>query len=191
MDVAANGTNATRLAFAHRRKDVHALNQAIRTALQPSTGKTAEVMLDTDAGPRAFTAGDRIVFSRNDKELGVKNGMLGTIERAEASKVVVTLDGEPSQKVTFDPRHYRSFDHGYAVTIHKSQGATVNRSYVLASRSMDRHLAYVAMTRHRDAMHLFIRNSDRPVWSRSDREEYGRTAPLQWETRQRTGPDMG
>ena len=183
MDVAANGANATRLAFAHRRKDVHALNQAIRAALRPSSDQTNEVMLDTDAGSRAFTAGERIVFSKNDKELGVKNGMLGTVERAEASEVAVTLDGEPSQKVTFDPRHYRSFDHGYAVTIHKSQGATVDRSFVLASRSMDRHLAYVAMTRHRDAMHLFVRNSDRPVWSRSDRSEYARTAPLQWKIR--------
>ncbi|WP_081455395.1 hypothetical protein [Roseibium aggregatum] len=34
----------------------------------------------------------------------------------------------------------------YATTIHKSQGATVDRAYVLASATMDRHLTYVAMT---------------------------------------------
>ena len=32
----------------------------------------------------------------------------------------------------------------------------MDRSYVLASRSMDRHLAYVSMTRHRDEMKLFM-----------------------------------
>ncbi len=46
-------------------------------------------------------------------------------------------------------------DHGYATTIHKAQGATVDRTYVLASGTMDRHLTYVAMTRHRDAVTLY------------------------------------
>ena len=39
--------------------------------------------------------------------------------------------------------------------IHKAQGATVDRAYVLASGTMDRHLTYVAMTRHREAATLY------------------------------------
>ena len=50
---------------------------------------------------------------------------------------------------------YQAIDHGYATTIHKNQGATVDRAYVLASGTMDRHLTYVAMTRHRDAAQLY------------------------------------
>ena len=50
---------------------------------------------------------------------------------------------------------YQSIDHGYATTIHKTQGATVDRAYVLASGTMDRHLTYVAMTRHRDGAQLY------------------------------------
>jgi hypothetical protein len=51
---------------------------------------------------------------------------------------------------------YAAVDHGYAVTIHKAQGATVDRAYVLASGTMmDRHLTYVAMTRHRDEAQLY------------------------------------
>ncbi|MGO8048245.1 Ti-type conjugative transfer relaxase TraA, partial [Rhizobium johnstonii] len=46
-------------------------------------------------------------------------------------------------------------DHGYATTIHKTQGATVDRSFVLASTTMDRHLTYVAMTRHREEVQLY------------------------------------
>lgn len=45
----------------------------------------------------------------------------------------------------------RSGDYGYASTIHKSQGATVDRSYVLASKYFDRHTSYVALSRHREA----------------------------------------
>ncbi|MEM9737477.1 MAG: Ti-type conjugative transfer relaxase TraA, partial [Pseudomonadota bacterium] len=189
MDEAASGPDITRLAFAHRRQDVHALNQAIRAAIRPPDG-APEVLLETETGKRAFAAGDRIVFGKNDRALGVKNGMLGTVKDVHESRMVVELDGEPPTTRIFDPRRYRSFDHGYAVTIHKSQGATVDRAYVLASRSMDRHLAYVAMTRHRDEMRLFVRPEDRPDWARNlhrTRERHGldRTHPT------RSGPSMG
>jgi hypothetical protein len=42
--------------------------------------------------------------------------------------------------------------YSYAATIHKSQGVTVDRAHLLAGRSLDRHAAYVAMTRHRDRL---------------------------------------
>ncbi|MEM7399533.1 MAG: AAA family ATPase [Pseudomonadota bacterium] len=190
MDAAASGSSVTRLAFAHRRKDVHALNQAIRAALRPTEEAEDGVLLSTETGQRAFAPGDRIVFGKNDRELGLKNGMLGIIKEATPSRLVVMLDGDPPKKLTFDPRAYRHVDHGYAVTIHKSQGATVDRAYVLASRSMDRHLAYVAMTRHRDEMRLFVRPEDRPDWARGlnrnrDPEAWRRDRPS------RSGPSMG
>ena len=97
-------------------------------------------------------------------------------------------DKENGQRVfrTISTDGYTDFDHGYATTIHKSQGATVDRSYVLASRSMDRHLAYVAMTRHREDMALFISNRDRPIWAQDHRQHIH---PKQ--TRSRDGPSMG
>ncbi|MEO1721551.1 MAG: AAA family ATPase [Pseudomonadota bacterium] len=186
MDAAAGGASTSRLAFAHRRADVHALNQAIRAALRGNDADGSGTLLQTDTGPRAFAAGDRIVFSRNDRDLGLKNGMLGTVRQVSPFHLVVDLDGEPRRRVTVDPHQYRSLDHGYAVTIHKSQGATVDQAYVLASRSMDRHLAYVAMTRHRAAMRLFVRNDDRPRWVQDrGREGFARDPP------QRSGPSMG
>lgn len=186
MDAEANGAGVTRLAFAHRRRDVHALNLAIRKAMRPDEKPDAETLFETETGPRAFASGDRIVFGQNDRELGVKNGMLGTVRRVDAARLVVDLDGDPPRKLAFDPRVYRNFDHGYAVTIHRAQGATVDHGYVLASRSMDRHLAYVAMTRHRDALRIFVGNEDRPGWARAPRRELPRRDP-----RQRPGPSMG
>ncbi len=47
-----------------------------------------------------------------------------------------------------DGLHHRN---GYATTVHQSQGKPVDRSFVLASPTMDRQLTHVAMTRHRDA----------------------------------------
>ena len=73
------GPDTTRLAMAHRRIDVHAINQAIRSARNASGLAKQETLLKTDNAPRAFANGDRILFSRNDKILDVRNGMLGTV----------------------------------------------------------------------------------------------------------------
>lgn len=51
---------------------------------------------------------------------------------------------------------YQAFDHGYACTVHKAQGVTVDKAFVYATRSMDRHLAYVAMTRHRNSAQMYV-----------------------------------
>ncbi|MCR5858295.1 AAA family ATPase [Mesorhizobium sp. J428] len=168
--------SSTQLAFAHRRKDVYAINQAIRRAVRLSADMPAETIYMTETGPRAFAAGDRIAFTRNDRDLGVKNGMLGTVETVDTDQVIVSIDGEvgPSARVAFDPRRYVHFDHGYAVTIHKSQGATVDRSYVLASRSMDEALSYVAMTRHREALRVYVSDDDIPIWAASLLRQRGR-----------------
>ncbi|MEO1747144.1 MAG: AAA family ATPase, partial [Pseudomonadota bacterium] len=169
-DLANNGADTSRLAFAHRREDVHALNQAIRDALQDAKRITDDTIYLTETGYRAFAKGERIVFTQNDRAMGVKNGMLGTVIHADEHGLKVLLDSDDGKsnskgrEVSINPHQYRSFDHGYAVTIHKSQGATVDRSYVLASKSMDSSLAYVAMTRHRDDMKLYLNAKDRPKW---------------------------
>src|SRR3954466_10159300 len=53
------------------------------------------------------------------------------------------------------PTRTRNSSHGYAATVHKAQGATVDRTLVYGSALMDRHLAYVALTRHRDDAVLY------------------------------------
>lgn len=62
--------------------------------------------------------------------------------------------------MSFDTKDYRDFDHGYAATIHKAQGMTVDRAHVLATPGMDRHGAYVGMSRHRDGMALHYGRDD-------------------------------
>lgn len=158
--------DGTRVAMAHRRADVRAINDAIRTELQdrgelargnvPAVGSDAGALtFQTNDGSREFAPGDRIVFLENNRDLGVKNGMLGTVETVEAGRIVAQLDGRGGDSVSVPMGDYQAIDHGYATTIHKNQGATVDRSYVMASGTMDRHLTYVAMTRHRDGVQLY------------------------------------
>lgn len=147
-----HGDNKTRVALAHRRKDVHAINQAIRTAKQTATVPSTEVLFHTDHGPRAFAAGDRILFTRNDRNLGVRNGMLGTIRAVTSDQLTVGLESEAKDRksiLTFSPQDFTAIDHGYAVTIHRAQGCTVDRSFVLSSQTLDENLTYVALTRHK------------------------------------------
>jgi len=150
----------TRVAMAHRRADVRAINDAIRAELQ-ERGELAQgeengaLTFQTNDGSREFAPGDRIVFLENNRDLGVKNGMLGTVERVEPGRIIATLDGRGGESVSVPIGDCQAIDHGYATTIHKNQGATVDRSYVLASGTMDRHLTYVAMTRHRDCAQLY------------------------------------
>jgi Ti-type conjugative transfer relaxase TraA len=167
MEVRPDGS---RLVLAHRRADVQDLNEAIRAARQERGELAGEIAYQTTEGARAFAPGDRLLFRENNRALGVKNGMLGTVERAEAAglaatgfaddgRLVVRLDSAkgPGQgrAVSVSMADYAAVDHGYATTIHKAQGATVDRAYVLASGTMDRHLTYVAMTRHRDEVLLY------------------------------------
>ena len=170
-----NGHSAnTRLALAHRRKDVFAINQGIRSGLVASGSLEGEHLHETDHGPRAFAKDDRILFTRNDKTLGLRNGMLGKVTRVNAQTIRVRLD-ENDREVSLDTRAYRSLDHGCAVSIHKSQGCTVDRTFVFGSSTMDRHLTYVAMTRHREEARLYrtpkflsrARNSDQTKHHRS------------------------
>jgi len=174
----AQNPEGSRIALAHRRVDVRAINDGIRDVLQAegllakavgqqevgaSNGgerTDRELVYQTVNGERAFAPGDRIVLLENNRDLGVKNGMLGTVEAVEPNALHLRLDGSSggpndARHLALPVKDYQSFDHGYATTIHKAQGATVDRAFVMASSTMDRHLTYVAMTRHRDAVMLY------------------------------------
>ncbi len=146
----------TQLILAHLRRDVHALNEMARARLV-ERGLVAEGdPFTTTEGKRRFAAGDQIVFLKNDQGLGVKNGMIGHVVEARSGWFAATVgEGGHRTRVEVDQRFYAHVDHGYATTIHKSQGATVDRVKVLASLSLDRHLTYVAMTRHREDVSLY------------------------------------
>ena len=148
----------TRIILTHTNAEVRELNQEARERVRASGGLGEEVGVTVDRGARDFAVGDRIMFLRNERSLGVKNGTLGTLERVEGGRMAVRLDG--GGRAAFDLKDYAAVDHGYAATFHKSQGVTVDRAHLLATPGMDRHSAYVGMSRHRDAVQLHYGRDD-------------------------------
>ncbi|KSV71155.1 Dtr system oriT relaxase [Sinorhizobium sp. GL2] len=146
----------TSLILAHLRRDVRMLNDMARAKLVERGIVDEGSVFKTDDGMRKFAAGDQIVFLKNEVSLGVKNGMLARVVEASPGRIVAVIgDGDHRRQVSVEQRFYNNVDHGYATTIHKSQGATVDRVKVLASLSLDRHLSYVAMTRHREDLAVY------------------------------------
>ena len=155
----------TQLVLASTREKVEGLNRAIRERLVTegllSTKKEAKVSTLQNDGSfllKSFTENERIYFTKNDEKLGVKNGSLGTVEKISRVKRGVFEFGvklDEGSYVLLRTDKYASLNHGYATTVHKSQGDTVDRSYILPERMMDRQAAYVAFTRHREEARVY------------------------------------
>ena len=170
---AAEGEEKAALILAHTRADVRELNLRARTILRErgELGKEARVevarelaaddgTISIERGERYFAQGERVMFLKNDRELGVKNGSLGTVAEVSRDAMRVALDGAERREVSFNLRDYAALDYGYAATVHKAQGATVDKTFVLATPGMDRHLAYVGMTRHREGVEVYAGRDD-------------------------------
>lgn len=135
--------------LAHTRVDVAALNNLARERMREGFQLGDDVVLQVERGERTFAPGDRALFLKNERSLEVKNGSLGTIERIDGTTLTVRMDGADRRSVQFNLKDYAAIDHGYASTIHKSQGVTVDHGHLLATSGLDRHAAYVGMSRHR------------------------------------------
>ncbi|MCS5712806.1 Ti-type conjugative transfer relaxase TraA [Candidatus Berkiella aquae] len=144
----------SQLMLAYTNDSVQSLNQAARE-VRIAAGEIEEGRAFTVAkGQRSFAKGDVVYFLKNDKRLGVQNGALGTIEVIKGNHFQIKANDD-GRIVGLDIRHYKHLDHGYAATIYKAQGVTVNNAYVLASTYFDRHSTYVACTRHKDKLMVF------------------------------------
>lgn len=101
---------------------------------------------------------DWLEFRKNDREMGVLNGDRGVlVEASPQSFTVAVQEGEKKTKlVTFDPGEFHSFQLGYATTVFRSQGKTVERTYMMHSNAQNRGMAYVGLTRHRWDVFYFV-----------------------------------
>lgn len=148
----------TRIILTHTNDEVRALNDAARDRMRAAGDLGSDVAVKVERGDRLFASGDRIIFLRNERSLEVKNGTLGVVEQVDARSMTVRI-GE-GRSVAFDVKDYAHVDHGYAATIHKAQGMTVDHTHVLATPGMDSHSAYVALSRHRGTVDLHYGRDD-------------------------------
>ncbi|MCR4266430.1 Ti-type conjugative transfer relaxase TraA [Nitratireductor sp. ZSWI3] len=148
----------SRIILTHTNDEVRALNEAARERMRDAGQLGDEVRVTVERGERSFASGDRVMFLQNERGLGVKNGALGTIEQVSTQSMTVRTDD--GRGISFDLKDYDRIDHGYAATIHKAQGMTVDRTHVLATPGMDAHGSYVALSRHREGMDLHYGRDD-------------------------------
>ncbi len=168
------------LVLAATREECHHLNQAIREQLKVQGLLSAQEALQLQN--KSYALGETVVFLKNEKkaiqivdehglcqkDLFIQNGNRGIVRAVQAVKTEQTT--EPSWRVTvemanppgglkhfavFETSSYDHLDHGYAVTLHKAQGQTVDFTLIAASRLLDAKALYVALTRHRYEAQLY------------------------------------
>ena len=149
------------LMLAGTRAEVGQLNRIARERLAIGGLLHSEVAIQTEKGAKDFAVGDRVIFGRNSRSLGVKNGQLGSLEswRIEPRKgnLELTIRMDSGAAVIFDPAEYGHIDHGYAMSVHRAQGVTADSVSVMISEAMtDQEWSYVAVSRHRDRLRVFV-----------------------------------
>jgi conjugative relaxase-like TrwC/TraI family protein len=166
------------LLIAPDRDTVSALNLRARTD-RLAAGQVGGPEIGLTDGS-ACAVGDWISTRQNDRRLSapgdghVRNGATWTVTavHADGSMEVIRRDhidltSRQEGIRTRQPGHARTVrlparyvaEHvelGYATTIHRAQGATVDTAHVLARAGMTRQALYVAMTRGRNANHAYV-----------------------------------
>ncbi|HWT94839.1 MAG TPA: MobF family relaxase [Solirubrobacteraceae bacterium] len=140
---------------AHRRSDVADLNQRARLHMDEDGRLGADRV---GAAGREFAVGDRILGRHNDRRTGIINGSRGEVVAVDTEKRTVTIALREGAEVMVKSDYLDAghLDHGYAVTAHAAQGATVDRAFVLGSDDLYREWGYTALTRHRDEARFYL-----------------------------------
>jgi len=147
----------SRFVFAYTNDDVAKLNAALR-AVRKERGELEwqDHQLETAHGRLAFSAGDRIQFTATDKKRAVHTGAAGTIESVDGTRITARMDGREAKTISVDADEFNQFRHGYAGTIYRGQGRTLDQTYLYHSEHWRSAASYVALTRHRDKAELYV-----------------------------------
>lgn len=156
-------TETTSLMIASSNHAVRDLNDRARTE-RLAKGLVKKGGNDLSDGLRA-SAGDRIVTRRNDTSLRVtgtrgervRNGDLWTVKTAHRDGSLTVRHLEHGGSIRLPADYVKEYcELGYAATIHRSQGMTVDQVHVLVDDTMNRQALYVALTRGRDGNQLYV-----------------------------------
>jgi hypothetical protein len=133
--------------LAWRRADVADLNRLARRRWDELGHLHGDDTL-VDGG-RYYAPGDRLVTLAPNPDAGiVTSEPLTVVDVDEEALTVRTSDGQ-QVTLTGEAMDLEHLNYGYAVTVHRAQGATFDRAHVLAAGG-GRELAYVALSRARD-----------------------------------------
>jgi conjugative relaxase-like TrwC/TraI family protein len=146
------------LMVAPRLREVDDLNRRARQLLRGHGLLGAEEIV---LGGRAFAVGDEVLALRNDYRAQILNGTAGTVAAIDVRGGVLRVESE-GRAITLPFRYAEDGDltHGYSTTLHKAQGATVDRTFVLADETYAREHMYTAMSRGTIRNDLYITDID-------------------------------
>ena len=158
---AATMQDKTTIMVAERNTDINDLNHRARqhlTATRQLRGRPLTVN-DHD-----FKEGERVLCVKNNRRLGVRNGTVATITNIDHTKRAITIRTDAGDQHVLDAQYLDAghLKYGYALTIHKSQGATVNHCLILGSDTLDANRGYTALSRGRNINRIYLVEQHEP-----------------------------
>jgi hypothetical protein len=161
--------------YAWKRANVAELNRRGREAWEAMRRLSGPELV---VGDRGYRAGDRIVTLAPGADGAIVTCECGTVLAVDVARreLGVTMDDGRFQRFAGHDLDAAHLAHGYALTVHRSQGATVGRAHALEDGG-GRELAYVKMSRARERTTLYAVADDleqavedlRRCWSASRR----------------------
>lgn len=138
---------------------IDSLNKMLQNIINPKCPKKNEII----SGETIYREGDKVLQLVNDSDNGVSNGDIGYIEsiilstksKSKKNELVINFDGT---RVTYTPKDFINIMHGYAISVHKSQGGEFKMVIIPFSPSFKRmlynKLIYTAVTRAKQSLLL-------------------------------------
>ncbi|MGH9214943.1 MAG: MobF family relaxase [Acidimicrobiales bacterium] len=173
------------LMLAWRRASVADLNRLARVRAEQA-GWLAGPDLETPEG-RGYAVGDRLVTLAPNHEGELVTSQRGRVVAINQRATALTMLTDDGRRVTLrgtalDQDH---LDHGYALTVHRDQGDTADRTHSLAEGG-GRELAYVALSRARgpSLIHAVADDLDQAIEDITD--DWSLDRNQQWITRTAT-----
>ena len=149
------------------RQDADKINGEIREKLkeQGVVDSMNPIICDNGTKEISLAKGDRVMFTRNDYNLDLRNGQRATVESCDPFGMIdARLDSGEYRRINVEA--YNHIEYGWASTTHKAQGATVERTmvYGFSSESMaSQQATYVQISRAKGETKLFVVAGERGV----------------------------
>lgn len=136
---------------------IDSLNKVLQEIMNPHSNDKNELV----SGEIVYREGDKVLQLVNDSDNGVSNGDIGYIEsivsaiksKSKKNEVIVNFFGN---RVTYLPKDLKNIMHGYAISVHKSQGGEFKMVIMPISSSFRRmlynKLIYTAVTRAKEKL---------------------------------------
>jgi hypothetical protein len=123
-----------------------AVDAVTQRTQEPGPQRVVLPVTDVDTEHLASGGG---LYLRNDRHLDVLNGARAVIERIDIDHQTIHCRADDHRALTL-PFGYAAdghLAHTYAMTVHKTQGATFDRCFVLAGDQLTKESAYTALSR--------------------------------------------